>query len=166
MIVLGKNKVDKRYNISDEGIITDLNGNVQELKIVRGRPCFKGLPVHRIIMYTFYGYRDGHKWDIHHLDENKLNNSLNNLVYLTCSSHTILHKKGAHWSLSLETREKMSRAKKGNKNPNFGKHHSKEAKIKIIAAHKGKHWFNDGRKNYQCRECPPGCVPGRIKWKN
>lgn len=162
MIRLGKDKVDERFNILPDGTIVDLNGNVQKTKIGRGRPCFKGQPVHRIMMYTFYGFRDGNQWDIHHLDENKLNNSLNNLVYLTCSEHTRLHKKGEHWNLSEETCEKMSRAKKGNKNPNFGKHHSKEAKIKIIAAHKGKHWFNDGRKNYICKACPPGCVPGRI----
>ncbi len=27
----------------------------------------------------------------------------------------------------------------------------------------GKHFWNDGVKNYLTKECPPGCVPGRLK---
>lgn len=170
MIVLGKNKVDERFNISDEGIITDLNGNVQKVYFYGGdRPIFKSVGVHKIQMWTNYGWRDGKIWNIHHKDENKLNNSLNNLVYLTCSEHMRLHKKGAHWSLSLETREKMSRSKKGKKYW-LGKHHSEETRKKMSKSQKGlntwtkgKYWFNDGVKNYICRECPPGCVKGRLK---
>lgn len=28
---------------------------------------------------------------------------------------------------------------------------------------KGNHWFNNGVKNYRCKECPSGCVKGFIK---
>ena len=30
MIILGKDKLDERYNIDDNGVITDLQGNVQK----------------------------------------------------------------------------------------------------------------------------------------
>ena len=154
MIVLGKNKVDERYNILEDGTIVDLNGNVQELKIAKGRSYFKSIAVHQIQVWTNYGWRDSKIYVVHHLDENPLNNSLSNLIYLTRSEHNRIHKKGAHWSLSLETREKMSRAKKGNL--------SLETREKMSRAHKGLHWFNDGVKSYRCKECPPGCVKGRL----
>lgn len=149
MIVLGKDKVDERFNILEDGTIVDLNGNVQKTKIARNRPWFKGVKVHQIQMWTNYGWRDTKIWAIHHLDENKLNNSLSNLVYLTYSEHTKLHNEG-------------------NKNM-YGKHHSEETRKKISEIHKGKNfwtknsfWFNDGIRNYRCKECPPGCVKGRI----
>ena len=50
-------------------------------------------------------------------------------------------KKGSQ--ISSETRKKMCKAQKGNKNPNFGKHFSKEVKQKISDSEKGKHISND-----------------------
>jgi len=52
-------------------------------------------------------------------------------------------KKGSH--ISDETREKMCKAQKGDKNPNFGKHHSKETKKKISESEKGK-YISDAHK--------------------
>lgn len=26
----------------------------------------------------------------------------------------------------------------------------------------GKHWYNDGVRSYLKKECPEGCVPGRL----
>ncbi len=143
MIRLGKDKVDERFNILPDGTIVDLNGNVQELKIHLGRLIFHHISVHQIQMWTNYGYRDTKIWAIHHLDENKLNNSLNNLVYLTRLEHIKLHKKG-------------------NKNKFYGKHHTEETKRKISETLTGQFWFNDGSRSYRCKECPPGCVKGRI----
>ena len=89
--------------------------------------------------------------------------------------------------LSEETRRKMSEARKGEKNPNYKKHHSEETLKKMSDALKGKpawnkgkklsaetinklslqrtgrHWFNNGKENKFCFECPPGFVAGRIK---
>lgn len=89
--------------------------------------------------------------------------------------------------LSAETRKKMSEAHKGEKHPMYGKKHSEETKKKISEAKKGtclydetrkkiseavkgennpaygKHWFNNGKINKFCNECPPGFTPGRIK---
>ena len=47
----------------------------------------------------------------------------------------------------LEIREKLSNAHKGEKNPIFGKHRSVETKRKISAAKKGKHNNNKGENN-------------------
>ena len=96
--------------------------------------------------------------------------------------------KGRH--LSEETKIKLSKAKKGKytgeKHSMYGKHHSEEtkkklsearkgykhsedAKKKIIEMRKGKtpnkgmHWYNNGKINKLCYECPPGFVPGRVK---
>ena len=68
--------------------------------------------------------------------------------------------KGKH--LSEETKNKMSEAKKGKKL-------SDEAKKKIGAANKGNtnikgmHWYNNGKINKVCYECPEGFTPGRLR---
>lgn len=46
---------------------------------------FKGMPVHSIMAHTFYGFKPC--YDVHHLDENKHNNVLSNLAYVTHSEH-------------------------------------------------------------------------------
>ena len=72
---------------------------------------------------------------------------------------------------SAETRNKMSESRKGK---HFSEEHKKklseakknmseETRRKIAEATKGRHWFNNGKINKLCYECPPGFVPGRIK---
>ena len=89
-------------------------------------------------------------------------------------------KKGRHLSLSEERRIKLSEALKGENNPNYGKHLSEETKRKLSEAKKGrrqteeekrkqseaqrgKHWFNNGKINKFCYECPDGFIPGMLK---
>lgn len=177
MIRLSENTILEDYFIDENGVITDINGVIQEIYLNQGRPKFKGTPIHRILMYTFYGYR---KMDIHHIDGNKLNNTLSNLVYLTREEHTKLHHKDKH--ITKETRRKMSESQKGKhlteehkqklSESLKGRHWnlSEETRRKLSESHKGKqnwskyfHWFNDGIKNFYCKECPEGCIPGRIK---
>ena len=55
---------------------------------------------------------------------------------------------------SEETRKKMREAKKNM---------SEETKKKMSLQKTGCHWFNNGKENKFCYECPPGFVPGRIK---
>ena len=98
--------------------------------------------VHCIIAHTFYGYKPG--YDIHHLDENKFNNSLSNLVYLTSEEHRRLHKKGK--PKSDETRAKLSASLKGKPAWNKGKPRSEETRAKISASMKGKPAWNKGKK--------------------
>ena len=101
--------------------ITNSKGEVQETKIKYGRPVFKSMEIHRIQVHTHYGWKQG--MDIHHLDENKMNNSLSNLVYLTRSEHTKLHSNGK--ILSEETRRKISEAKKEE-------HYPKKRREKLV----------------------------------
>ena len=129
------------------------------------------------------------------------------LIFLTIKEHNAF-KKGK--KRSDETRRKLSEAKKGEKNPNYGKpawnkgkHLSEETKKKMSEAHKdqtpwskgkkfseeykkrlreshkgknignknalgnknnlGKHWFNNGKENMFCFECPKGFVPGMLR---
>ena len=140
-------------------VITNSKGEVQKISIHKdGRPYFKGHKLHEWQVHTHYGYKKG--LVIHHIDENKLNNSLENLVYLTNYEHAKLHHKGEnnamfgkHHSeetkrkmsiaakgrtLSEATKRKISAANKGENNVMFGKHHSEETKRKISDAKKGK----------------------------
>lgn len=82
------------------------------------------------------------------------------LIFLRKGEHTALRK------VSDSTREKLRAAKKGEKNPRYGKHHSDEARQKISEANRinrtGRHWYNNGKENKFCYECPDGFVPGRL----
>ena len=82
------------------------------------------------------------------------------LIFLTKSEHSSLHKP------SEETKKKMSEAKKekyiGKDNSFYGKHHSEESKKKMSEAQKGRHWYNNGKENRFCFECPDGFVTGRL----
>lgn len=162
-------------------IITNDKGEVQETSIgSNGRPVFKNMGIHRIQIHTHLGYKKG--YDIHHLDENKMNNSLSNLVYLTRGEHAKIHCKekfkGKHFSddhkrklseahkdkkLSEEAKRKMSEAHKGKKM-------DEEAKKKLSEAAKVRNkcriWINNGvvNKFVKCNEeIPEGFVRGLLK---
>ena len=157
MICLGKEKFDERYNISDEGIITDLNGNIQTTK-KDTYEWFHGKRVHIILMWTKYGYKNPKEWDIHHLDGNKLNNNINNLKFLLHEEHARLHalnnldKRIKHFSSYWKgkTRPPMSEEHRKHLSESLkGRHLSEEHKRKISenSAHNkatlGKHWKKD-----------------------
>ena len=102
---------------------------------------------------------------------------------------TEVHKKklseaniGKHF-FTEETKQKMREARKGKytgeNNPMYGKKHSEESKKKMREAKKGKkfseeyknklslqrigrHWYNNGKANKFCYECPDGFTPGRL----
>ena len=85
-----------------------------------------------------------------------------------------------------EAAEQHSKAMKGKPGPNKGKKMSEESKKKNREAHKGKqfseevrrkmreaakgnknnlgkHWYNNGKENKFCYECPEGFIPGILK---
>ena len=87
---------------------------------------------------------------------------------------------------SEESKKKMREAMKGNKyalgykhseetknkmrESHKGKKMSEETKKKLGEAHKGKniwtrgrHWYNNGKENKYCYECPDGFMPGMLK---
>lgn len=51
----------------------------------------------------------------------------------------------------------------GENNSFYGKHHIEEAKKKIGEAFKGRHWYNNGKENKLCYECPDGFIPGILR---
>ena len=73
------------------------------------------------------------------------------LIFLTKAEHNKLHKKGNSYMLgkhhSAESKKKMSEAQKGKHIGN--------------TATKGMHWYNNGKINKLCYECPDGFFPGR-----
>ena len=181
-----KDKIFPDYFIDPvTAIITNSKGEIQKTYIKSGRPIFKGMFIHKIQVHTYVGFKEG--FDIHHIDENKLNNSLSNLVYLTRSEHMKIHKKGKHYS--EETKQKMSEAKKNISEETKrklsearkGKHHSEETKLKMSEAKKNmseetklkiseklkvKIWINNGviSKRVQFNEdIPEGFSRGRLK---
>ena len=127
-----KDTILENYSIDPvTAVITNSKGEVQETKIKDGRPYFKSMAIHKIQAHTYYGYKKD--YDIHHIDKNKLNNLLFNLVYLTKSEHAKIHVK----NMSEETKKKMSEAKKGN-TCRLGTKHSEETKRKMSEAAKGR----------------------------
>jgi hypothetical protein len=123
-----KDKIFEDFFINPiTGEITDKNGNIQELKIRGIWLSFKGMHVHMIQMHTNFEIRDGRKWAIHHKDFNKMNNSLDNLEYLTPSQHSKIH--GSNYS--DETRKTMSEKNTGKNNPMYGRKHTEETIQKI-----------------------------------
>ncbi len=115
--------VSEKYFIDPEtAVITDENGVEQPTYLKNGRMFFKGAPVYVIQMHTHVGYIK--RMSVHHIDGNKLNDALSNLMYLTNSSHMSLHFKGKdysgeknhafgkHWKLTEEQRKHQSEAQK------------------------------------------------------
>ena len=149
---------------------------------------FKGWEVHhRLETHNLYGER--REVDIL-ADELKAlgmyyNRPASELIFLTIKEHNA-YKKGK--KLSEETKNKISEANKGENNSMYGKHHTSETKNKISEAMKGhknslgkhlsaehkkkigaasigKHWYNNGKENRFCFECPEGFVLGMLKRK-
>ena len=110
------------------------------------------------------------------------------LIFLTTREHNAFNKgrpgpnKGKKFS--EEARRKMAEAKKGKPSPNKGKHLSEETRKKLSESHKGKpmsvetrrkmraanriknigkRWYNNGKINKRCYECPDGFVPGMLR---
>ena len=115
-------------------IITNSKGEIQKTKIIDGRPVFKSMEIHKIQVHTHIGYKKDYV--IHHIDHNKMNNALSNLVYLTNSEHMKIHSETRVFS--EETRIKMSESRTGNKNSMYGKHRPEETKRKISESLRGR----------------------------
>ena len=151
-----KDTILENYSIDPvTAIITNSKGEVQKTYILNGRPYFKGHKVYEWQLHTYLGYKKG--FDIHHIDENIMNNSLENLVYLTKSEHSKLHNKGEN-------------------HPMYGKHISEETKKKLSESQKGKAssnkdriWVNNGVENRYIpfdEDIPEGFIKGMLKRKN
>ena len=107
----------------------------------------------------------------HHSEETrkKLSDSWDYDKHFTEETRKKIREANKGKKFSEEHKKKIGAANKGEKNPMYGKHFSEEHKRKLREARKGKtpnkgmHWYNNGKINKLCYECPPGFVPGRIK---
>ena len=107
-----KNELIPGYFISDEGKIYDAEGVEQKTYIKRlmGYSLFKKKRVHELVIHSFLGYKEGHV--IHHKNQVKTDNRIQNLVYLTRSEHCRIHSSILH---KQQTRNKLSQHAKGNR---------------------------------------------------
>ena len=64
------------------------------------------------------------------------------LIFLTVKEHNVF-KKGKH--LSEEAKKRIGETKKGN------------------TYVRGRHWYNNGKENKFCYECPEGFIPGMLR---
>lgn len=177
-----KEKEFKQWSIcpATGDIFDSKTGVVQKTHVHQGRKEFKKMPVHCIMAHTYFGYNP--ECDVHHKNENKLNNSLSNLMYLTREEHSRLHRKGKTSlnkgkTLSEEHKAKLSACMKGKKLSEEhrakiaasmkGKPKSEETKAKLSAILKGKIngmiFWNNGEINRRSKEYPgPGWKKGRL----
>lgn len=58
---------------------------------------YRGKRLHRLIYEDTFKIKIPDDYDIHHIDEDKTNNDINNLVLMTHEDHTILHKSNLEW---------------------------------------------------------------------
>ena len=107
------------------------------------------------------------------------NRPADELIFMKESEHKSLHSKGNQYpkgkKQSEETKKKRSEAlkgkpksdetrrkMKGNKNA-LGCKRSEETKKKMSLQKTGRHWYNNGKENKFCFECPEGFVPGVLR---
>ena len=103
------------------------------------------------------------------------NISSDELVFLTTAKHNKLHHIGRHHT--EDSKKRIGAASKGRRHTEEarkkmsdaakGKPKTKEHKKKIAEAARinstGRHWFNNGKENKFCYECPEGFVAGMLK---
>ena len=109
------------------------NGYVQVSK----QKGYKHCKLHQYIWMTANGCDIPEGYDVHHIDGNKLNNSIYNLELKEKGEHIREHKIGKQ--RSEETKKKISEHK-------IGTHHSEETKKKISESHKGKIFSEETKK--------------------
>lgn len=90
------------YTISDEGVCRNIkSGKIVKVHIHKRSPEiqirndngeYKHLIISKLVMMTFRPIAEMEKMQVHHLDKNKLNNNLKNLIWVTPEQHSYIHK--------------------------------------------------------------------------
>lgn len=101
-----------------------------------------GKHLHRLIYEDYYKVSLLEETDIQHIDGDKLNNNIYNLIPLNRSKHIRMHKKGntnmrGH-KHTEETRKKMSEARKGKKLSDIHKQKLSEVRKSVPLSEKNK----------------------------
>jgi hypothetical protein len=109
---LGRVKSFKKYRRTNENILKQHKNYKYFFIVLQKNRKDKYKKVHILVYETFNDYKLKSDECVHHIDFTKENNCLENLIVMSKKEHNLLHNKGEN-------------------NPNFGKHHSKETKIKI-----------------------------------
>ena len=100
----------------------------------------KHTTIHRIVALAFIPNPDNLPM-INHRDENKLNNSVDNLEWIT-------NEDNLHYSDAWHKGVKNRRSYDGANNPFYGKHHTVSVREKCGSANRGKVFVNDGTQEF------------------
>ena len=101
---------------------------------------------HIAVWEEYYGIRLPQGCVIHHINQKKDDNRIENLTCMTLSAHMKLHTTGENHPFfgkhhTEESKRKISESKKGKylgeNNPNYGRHHTDETKEKLRLANSG-----------------------------
>lgn len=167
-----RNKIIKNYKICPMTgqIFDEKTGEIQELYTVPTNAYlrFNGMPVHQIMMHTYsiWGYVKG--WDVHHKNENILDNKILNLDYISHEHHAGITHKDIQYKMPKEKYDKwinnLSESHKGHVPCNKGQYYSEKIKQNMRLSQQGFHWYNNGIINVRTKEKMGGeWIKGRIK---
>jgi hypothetical protein len=110
--------------------------------------------IHRLLMETYNPIENDNLYQVHHQNEIKDDNRLENLKWELKEEHTREHHKGK--VVSEETRKKIGGTLKGHLV-------SEETRRKIGEGNKGLKWWNNGVKTIRTKTHPgEGWVRGRL----
>ncbi|MDR0322726.1 MAG: HNH endonuclease [Treponema sp.] len=97
----GECPVNKFLKVDQYGIVRTKEGEILQPIVVNGYPTVNCPPdskyrteqVHRLVAFTWLrnGYQKDKKMVVHHIDYNKTNNRVDNLLWLTEEDHIIIH---------------------------------------------------------------------------
>lgn len=142
--------IDKRFPNWDVDIE---KGTVYSLKLKRiiGRNGKNGylrvndVLIHHLVWMVANQVEIPDNYVIHHIDENKHNNSIYNLELMTKENHIKHHHKGK--IVKDSTKQLISSKNKGKQSWIKGKHHSDKVKEKLSIVNKGQIPWNKGIKH-------------------
>ena len=147
------------YLVKEDGRIYSLKGEGRYLKpsinaggyyvvSISINGVKKQYKVHQLVAEAFIPNPEG-KTCIHHKDRNKLNNSVDNLQWLTKEEHLAVHSdpnNALAYIYTEEHKKKVSESKKGSTSWNKGKKMSEESRKKMSEAAKGRIISDEARK--------------------
>lgn len=123
--VNGTNEILDWYRADELKIGMRIKSNEIYIKDTGHLKVRNGKTIHKMV-WEYYNGAVPEGYVIHHKDENKLNNTIDNLQLLLRKEHKILHMKDTILSYCYTSENTL-----GEKNPFFGKVHSKESRQKI-----------------------------------